>query len=262
MPVRYGLIPAAVAVWMIRVCGQAGNGFMRHDIRPADWQSFEAVMGERGGCGGCWCMLWRCSASQWEAGRGQGNREAMKEIFDAGHVPGLVALHEGRAIGWIQLDERAAFPRLERSRILRRVDDARVWSVSCFLVDRQFRRQGLSLALLRAACDWARERGAGILGGVSGRHAAEAISGGLRIHRIRADLSCRRIRGGGPTIRDTANHAACAGKRLRVRKSGADDRHPPKVRTCHPEGPRCRPPQSYRRRHGARAGHGPCRAFL
>ena len=122
-------------------------------------------MGERGGCGGCWCMLWRCSASQWEAGRGQGNREAMKEIFDAGHVPGLVALHEGRAIGWIQLDERAAFPRLERSRILRRVDDARVWSVSCFLVDRQFRRQGLSLALLRAACDWARERGAGILEG-------------------------------------------------------------------------------------------------
>ena len=29
------------------------------EIQPAIWADFEALMGEKGGCGGCWCMLWR-----------------------------------------------------------------------------------------------------------------------------------------------------------------------------------------------------------
>jgi GNAT superfamily N-acetyltransferase len=135
------------------------------DIRPADWNGFSAVMGDKGGCGGCWCMLWRLPKKQMEAQMGEGNRLAMKAIFDGGHVPGLVARHGGEAVGWIQFDRRSAFPRLESSRILKPIDDAEVWSVSCFLVDKRFRRQGLSTALLTAACDHARAQGATILEG-------------------------------------------------------------------------------------------------
>lgn len=138
---------------------------MSFDIRPADWEGFSAVMGDKGGCGGCWCMLWRLPRKEMEAGMGASNREAMRRIFDSGHIPGLVAYRQDEAVGWIQIDRRMAFPRLAKSRILKPVDDAEVWSVSCFLVDKRVRRQGLSVALLRAACDFACERGARILEG-------------------------------------------------------------------------------------------------
>jgi len=135
------------------------------EIRPATWATFEAVMGEKGGCGGCWCMLWRRSAKQMEAGKGEGNRQAMKAVFEAGHVPGLIATHDDQAVGWIQIDRRSAFLRLAGSRTLQPVDDKEVWSVSCFFIDKRFRRQGLSLDLLTAATVWARDHGASIIEG-------------------------------------------------------------------------------------------------
>lgn len=138
---------------------------MTFDIRPATWATFEAVMGEKGGCGGCWCMLWRRSAKEVEAGKGDGNRAAMKGVFETGHVPGLIALHEEEAVGWIQIDRRSAFPRLGSSRTLKPVDDRDIWSVTCFFIDKRFRRQRLSLDLLMAAADWARDQGASIIEG-------------------------------------------------------------------------------------------------
>ena len=138
---------------------------MTVDVRPATWTDFSAVMGEKGGCGGCWCMLWRRSKAEMDAAMGDGNRQAMQQIFEAGHVPGLVAIHDGDAVGWIQIDKRSAFPRLDTSRVLQPVDDKDVWSVSCFLVDKRFRRAGLSARLLTAACDWARGQGASIVEG-------------------------------------------------------------------------------------------------
>lgn len=135
------------------------------EIGPADWPGFQQVMGEKGGCGGCWCMLWRLSKAEMDAGMGEGNRRAMKAVFDAGEPPGLLARDAGVAVGWIQVAPRSAFPRLETSRILKPVDDREVWSVSCFLVDKQYRKRGLALALLEAACGHAKSRGAQILEG-------------------------------------------------------------------------------------------------
>ena len=135
------------------------------DIRPADWDGFSAVMGEKGGCGGCWCMLWRLSKREMDAGMGDGNRDAMRALFNDGTGPGLIAWVDGHPAGWIQVDRRSAFPRLETSRVLKPVDDAAVWSIACFLVDKRYRRKGLSAALLRAACDHAARQGARIVEG-------------------------------------------------------------------------------------------------
>ena len=138
---------------------------MSIDIRPAKWTTFEAVMGEKGGCGDCWCMLWRRTAKEMAAGKGDGNRRAMKDIFDEGHVPGLAAINGDDAVGWIQIDRRSAFPRLASSRTLKPVDDQDVWNASCFFIDKRFRRRGLSLELLNAAIDWAQIQGASIVEG-------------------------------------------------------------------------------------------------
>ena len=57
------------------------------------------------------------------------------------------------------------FSTLERSRILKPVDDQPVWSVVCFFVKRPSRRQGLTVQLLKAAVEYAKSNGAKIVEG-------------------------------------------------------------------------------------------------
>jgi GNAT superfamily N-acetyltransferase len=60
---------------------------------------------------------------------------------------------------------RKAYPALERSRVLKPVDDQPVWSVTCFYIPRALRRSGLTTILLRAAVEYAGKRGARIVEG-------------------------------------------------------------------------------------------------
>ena len=60
---------------------------------------------------------------------------------------------------------RARFPRLETSRVLKPVDDEAVWSISCLLVAKSHRRQGVATALLDAACDFVAGEGGQLVEG-------------------------------------------------------------------------------------------------
>ncbi len=136
-----------------------------HSVTPKRWRDLEKLFGERGACGGCWCMCWRLKRSQFEKQKGAGNKKALKKIVAAGEVPGLLAYAGREPVGWCSVAPREAFPVLENSRILKRVDDQPVWSASCFFVARPYRRQGLSVKLLRAAVAYAKKKGARMVEG-------------------------------------------------------------------------------------------------
>jgi len=142
-----------------------------HPLTPDHWQDFETLFGPRGACGGCWCMWYRLTNAQREAQKGEGNRLAMRAIVASGEVPGLLAYaftasdDEKKPVGWCSIEPRQAFPALERSRVMKRVDEQPVWSVVCFFVARGFRRQGLTVELLKAAVQYARQQSAKIIEG-------------------------------------------------------------------------------------------------
>ncbi|MCH7986885.1 MAG: GNAT family N-acetyltransferase [Acidobacteria bacterium] len=136
-----------------------------HPVTPKRWRDLEKLFGERGACGGCWCMCWRLKRSQFEKQKGAGNKKALKKMVAAGEVPGLLAYAGREPVGWCSVAPREAFPVLENSRILKRVDDQPVWSASCFFVARPYRRQGLSVKLLRAAVAYAKKKGARMVEG-------------------------------------------------------------------------------------------------
>lgn len=137
-------------------------------VRPltaARWDDFERLFGERGACGGCWCMLWRLPRKQFEAQKGSGNRAAMRALVAAGAEPGLLAYRGSTAVGWVSVAPRPEFPALERSRVMKSIDDRPVWSVTCLYVDKDHRRTGVSVALLRAAAAHVKKRGGTIVEG-------------------------------------------------------------------------------------------------
>ena len=135
-------------------------------LTPDRWDDFETLFGPRGAVAGCWCMWWRVQKrADWDRNKGAGNKRAFKAVVRRGDEPGLLAYHNGRAVGWCAVAPREAYPSLERSRVAARVDDKPVWSVSCLFISKDYRRRGVSVALLRAAGDFVRERGGTIVEG-------------------------------------------------------------------------------------------------
>lgn len=129
------------------------------------WVDFEALFGERGACGGCWCMWWRMKRSDFERNKGAANRRVMKALVSSGEVPGILAYDAGKAVGWCSVAPREKFSALERSRILKPVDDNPVWSVVYFFIEKGYRNRGISVELLSAAVKYVKQQGSRIVEG-------------------------------------------------------------------------------------------------
>jgi GNAT superfamily N-acetyltransferase len=134
-------------------------------LTPARWPHVATLFGPRGACAGCWCMVWRRTRAEWERGKGSGNRAAFQRVVRKGPPPGILAYADDVAVAWCAVAPREAYPQLERSRVLKRIDEEPVWSVSCIFVARPWRRRGVSVALLRAAGAFAAGEGAQVVEG-------------------------------------------------------------------------------------------------
>jgi len=135
-----------------------------YPLTPDRWSDLEKLFGERGACGGCWCMTWRLNRSQFDAQKGRLNRRAFHKIVEKS-PPGVLAYNNNEPVGWCAVAPREQYPVLDRSRVLKPVDDQPVWSITCLFVIKPLRRQGVSVALLKAAKEFARQRGASIVEG-------------------------------------------------------------------------------------------------
>ncbi len=122
-----------------------------------------ALFAEGGDPKRCWCAFWRVRGSGWNDWTAARNRPVVEGLAGRDPAPGLVAYLERRVVGWVSLGPREDFERLERSKVLARVDDRPVWSIVCFVVSRSVRGRGVAHALLAAAVGYARDHGATML---------------------------------------------------------------------------------------------------
>ena len=136
-----------------------------HPVTPERWEDLEQLFGPRGAIGGCWCMWWRIKRKDFEQQQGQGNRDAMCSIVESGKVPGIIAYSNDEPVAWCSVAPREDFPVLDRSHVLKRVDDQPVWSVVCFFMAKGYRHKGLSSRMLKEAVEYATENGARIVEG-------------------------------------------------------------------------------------------------
>lgn len=157
-----------------------------HPLTPERWDDFAALFGPNGATSGCWCMWWRVTAKEFEAGTDV-NRERVRALVEGGdHAPGLLAYDGDRAVGWCSVSPRPEFGRIERSPDLALFGDdgddsgsgsgsgsasgsgsgsGEVWSVPCFYIGRRERGRGIARALLDAAVAYAADHGATVVEG-------------------------------------------------------------------------------------------------
>jgi len=140
------------------------------EILPATidlWDQLADLFARRGGPDTpfCWCIFWRVRSKDFSEASPASNRERLRAIIEEGPPPGLVAIEDGRAVGWVGLAPRSEYQRIERSRVIPRVEGPVPWVVSCFVVSRDARGRGIASALLAAAVEHAREAGAAAVEG-------------------------------------------------------------------------------------------------
>jgi GNAT superfamily N-acetyltransferase len=184
------------------------RNFATAPLTPERWGDLEHLFGERGASSGCWCMWWRVAAKDWEANAGDGNRSVFRRIVEAGPAPGLLAYDGDAPVGWVAVAPRDDYPRLNRSPKLKPVDDVPTWAITCFYIERAYRRSGVGGTLLAAAVRHARESGATAVEGYpvdpGGQRVtnASAFTGVLDMFRAAGFEEIAR-RGGRPILRHT-----------------------------------------------------------
>ncbi len=177
----------------------------------ATWDALEDLFARRGGGDArfCWCLWWRVRAKDFAASSPARNRDALRGLVVSGPPPGLLALEDGRAIGWVGLGPRHHFERLERSRVIPRSEGPAPWVVVCFVVAADARGRGVATALLAAAVEHARAAGAAA---VEGYPVDPAAASGGRVSETSAFVGTRSMfqRAGFSWASDTSSHGGGA----------------------------------------------------
>lgn len=137
----------------------------------ASWEDLRTVFG-RSDASRCNCQRWKVGRYEWTPMPVHEREELMRAETACGDpsadmTSGLVAYVDGEPAGWCAVEPRTAYPLLLtnrspvpwKDRDEDRADDS-VWSVTCFYTRVGFRHRGVSAALVAAAVDHARARGA------------------------------------------------------------------------------------------------------
>jgi len=127
------------------------------ELTSETWPLAESLFSSSKTVSWCFCTWFMQTNSEMDRGD---NREVLRARL--GSPIGLLALDEGEPVGWVAVAPRAAYSRLARSKITAPVsgDISGVWSVTCFYVRRDVRRQGVTSLLLDAAVSHAAAAGA------------------------------------------------------------------------------------------------------
>jgi GNAT superfamily N-acetyltransferase len=77
----------------------------------------------------------------------------------------------------VSVAPREHFGSLQRSKVLKPVDDQPVWSIVCFFIQKGYRRRGLTRRLIDAAVAYARAQGAAIVEAYPAEPKSETVPG-------------------------------------------------------------------------------------
>lgn len=142
--------------------GQDANG-QDLEIRPLTedrLDDFAAVVNPNRREQHCWCLSHRLGAREIKE-RGGGQRlEAMRSLSNEDIAPGIIAYQGDEPVGWCSISPRAQIPLLDRSKLIRPVDELEVWSIICMVVRTGYRRQGINRRMVEGAVEYARKLGA------------------------------------------------------------------------------------------------------
>jgi GNAT superfamily N-acetyltransferase len=133
-------------------------------LGPDTWDAFSRLVERHNGVwGGCWCLSFHPKYPE----RGQsveGNRALKQRLVDEGRAHAALVFDADRAVGWCQYGTPEELPNIyHRKEYEVGLVEPPDYRLTCFFVDRDYRRDGVSAVALRGALDLIAEAGGGVV---------------------------------------------------------------------------------------------------
>ena len=162
--------------------------FTTKELSPETWSDFARLFSQGNGWDHCWCIHFQRPRSlpkeqhlHTRVERSVRNCQQKKSLVDAGRAHGMLVYAENEPVGWCQYGLREELPRIDNSRNYRALSlkqgkspkpksthqkstpEPHLWRITCFVVDKRYRRRGVATAALKAVLASIKQQGGGIV---------------------------------------------------------------------------------------------------
>jgi GNAT superfamily N-acetyltransferase len=108
---------------------------------------------------GCYCTAFYYPKPEEYVSQTKKRKDYARWLIESGRMKGYLAYEGGKAVGWVNTNDRREFPRL--SDICE--GEENVLSIVCFIVQKEYRRKGIAKKLLSRVVKDAEGRGFSII---------------------------------------------------------------------------------------------------
>ncbi len=139
-------------------------GFSVRELKSETWPDFARVVEKHNGIwGGCWCVAYHLNRSEEKEWSGK-HRELKEKLVREHRTHNALVYSGADVVGWCQFGPLSELP--ARMSGFNRLGEASPdWRITCFFVDRDHRREGVSKAALEGALQMIAAKGGGTVDG-------------------------------------------------------------------------------------------------
>jgi GNAT superfamily N-acetyltransferase len=140
------------------------SDFSVRPLDPTTWPDFAALVERHNGVwGGCWCLAFHPPYAE----RGQsveGNRTLKERLVSEGRAHAALVFDGDLAVAWCQYGTPEELPNIyHRKEVEANLDTVPDYRLTCFFVDKRYRRKGLARVALRGALQLIEWAGGGVV---------------------------------------------------------------------------------------------------
>lgn len=137
------------------------TAFTVKPLNPDTWPAFARLAEKHNGVwNGCWCI----SFHQKGTGSWEGNKNLKRSLVCEGKARAALVFDGDNAIGWCQYGRPEELPKIYHQRAyVQAVTEQPDWRITCFFVDRDYRRRGVAKIALEGALDAIALEGGGLV---------------------------------------------------------------------------------------------------
>ena len=138
--------------------------FTIRPLAPATWDAF-ADLAERhnGVWGGCWCT-WFHTMHDEKTFDAADNRALKERLVNEGRAHAALVFDGDEAVAWCQFGSPQELPNMKhRKEYEAELDRLPDYRLTCFFVDKRYRRRGVSALALQGALDQIAKAGGGVV---------------------------------------------------------------------------------------------------
>jgi GNAT superfamily N-acetyltransferase len=133
-------------------------------LGPETWDAFAALAARHNGVwGGCWCTWFHTFYAE-KGHTAEGNRALKEQLVNEGRAHAALVFDGDAAVAWCQYGSPDELPNIKhRKEYETGRDELPTYRLTCFFVDRNYRRKGAAAVALHGALDLIAQAGGGMV---------------------------------------------------------------------------------------------------